>query len=83
MTRLDIIQALMRGAGMTQYAAAKVLREHDAEVRQRALGEAQRRDALAGMALAGMLARGRQVPPEEVVHETLQHVDIMLKELSL
>jgi hypothetical protein len=83
MTRLDLIQAIMAGAGVSQYKAAGILREHDAEVRRKALEDAARRDTIAGMALAGVLAhRVGSTPPEELVRVTLQHVDIMLKELD-
>lgn len=82
MTRLDLIQAIMAGAGISQYQAAKVLNEHDREVARQALASADRRDSFAAAALNGMLCSGRIAPPEELVHAALQHVDIMLKELD-
>ena len=83
MTRLDLIQALMAGAGISEYQAAKALNDHDRDVARRALAAVERRDAFAQAALTGMLAtRGGTTPPEELVHAALQHVDIMLKELD-
>jgi hypothetical protein len=84
MTRLDIIQALMVGAGISQYQAAKIMREHDAEVRRKALAGAERRDRFAAAALSGVLARFAGIaPPEQLVRQVLQHVDILIKELDL
>jgi hypothetical protein len=83
MTTLDIIQALMAGAGISQYQAAQALRDHDAEVRRKVLADTMRRDAFTQAAFTGLLAaRGGVTPPEELVHAALQHVDIMLKELD-
>lgn len=83
MTRLDLIHALMTGAGISRYQAAKALGEHDAEVRKQALASVERRDAFARAALTGLLAaHDSTVPPEELAHRALQHVDIMLKELD-
>jgi len=56
MTSLDLIQALMVGAGISQFQAAKVLGEHDREIARNALAGATRRvrasdaDRIAGCA---------------------------------
>ena len=82
MTRLDLLQALMAGAGISEFQAAKALNEHDRDVARRALAAVERRDAFMQAALTGALCSGRLTPPEQLVHEVLQIVDIMLKEID-
>jgi len=83
MTSLDLIHALMVGAGISQFQAAKVLGEHDREIARNALASATRRDAFAQATLTGLLAaHDSTVPPEELVGRALQYVDIVMKETS-
>jgi len=83
MTRLDLIQALMAGAGISEYQAAKALNDHDRDIARRALAAAERRDAFTQATLTGLLAaHDSSVPPEELVHRALQYVDILLKEID-
>lgn len=83
MTRLDLIRALMAGAGISEYQAAQALRDHGASYRRKVLADTMRRDTFAQAALTGLLAaHDSTLPPEELVHRALQHVDIMLKEMD-
>ncbi|PQV51842.1 hypothetical protein [Paraburkholderia sp. BL21I4N1] len=82
MTRLDIIRAIMGGAGISQMAAIKALREHDESVRAQLREETGRREDIAKHALQGILCNGRLVTPEEIVRQALQHADILIAEID-
>jgi hypothetical protein len=82
MTRLDIIQAIMAGAGISQLAAIKVLNEHDESVRAQALANTARRDEFARAALQGMLCCGKLVAPEELARRALKQADLLMVEID-
>lgn len=83
MTRLDIIQALMVGAGISQYQAAKVLQEHDAEIKRTVLASKQRREDLAKHALQGLLcADGFSNPPETFAARAVRLADSLIAEID-
>lgn len=82
MTALDIIKAIAKGAGITEYSAIQALREHDAAVRAQVLASKERREAIAMHALQGLVCTGRVSPPEDFAQEAVQQADCLIAELD-
>lgn len=82
MTALDIIKAIAKGAGVSEYAAIQALREHDAAVRAQVLASKERREAIATHALQGLVCTGRMDPPEAFAQQAAQLADCLIAELD-
>lgn len=82
MTRLDIIKAIMDGAGISMVAASRALREHIDTAVERDRASRQRREGIAATLLGGLLCSAKMVAPEEQVRRALQHTDILIGEID-
>lgn len=82
MTALDIIKAITKGAGITEYAAIQALREHDAAVRAQVLASKERRESIARHTLQGLVCTGRNDPPEAFAQQAVQLADCLIAELD-
>ncbi|MGF6738478.1 hypothetical protein [Paraburkholderia atlantica] len=82
MTALDIIKAIAKGAGVSEFAAIQALRDHDAAVKAQVLASKERRETIATRALQGLLCSGRMNPPEAFAKEAVQLADCLIAELD-
>lgn len=82
MTRLDIIKAIMAGAGISEVAAIRALHDHDESVRAQVLADKARRENIASAAMQGMLCCGKLVAPEELARRALHQADLLIAEID-
>lgn len=82
MTQIDLVQAIVAGASVSQMAAAKALREHINAAVERELAGRDRRDEFARAALQGMLCCGKLVAPEELARRALHQADLLIQEID-